>query len=186
MVVHRDWSDGGNDGGLDAFGKAVCRAAERGKRCRLETMIHKGKSSAARLVKARILLKADVSEAGEGLSDSRIVEALETSVSMVYRVRRQLVEEGLEAVLSRKAPARPSVSRIFDGEKEARLIVLACSKPPAGHARWSLRLLESKVVELGIVEAASDSTIRRVLKKTLLARTAANTGSFRPKPVALL
>jgi transposase len=151
----------------------------------LEAIIHKGKSSAARLLKARILLKADVSEAGEGWSDSRIVEALETSVSMVYRVRRQLVEEGLEAVLSRKAPARPSVPRIFAGEKEARLIALACSQPPEGHARWSLRLLESKVVELGIVEAASDSTIQRVLKKTRSSRTAANTGSFRPRPAAL-
>jgi len=151
----------------------------------LEAMIHKGKSSAARLLKARILLKADVSEAGEGWSDSRIVEALETSVSMVYRVRRQLVEEGLEAVFRRKAPARPSVPRIFDGEREARLIALACSKPPEGHARWTLRLLESKVVELGIVEAASDSTIQRVLKKTLFDRTAANTGSFRPKLAAL-
>ena len=148
------------------------------ERRRLDAMIHKGKSSAARLLKARILLKADVSEAGEGWSDSRIVEAVETSVSMVYRVRRQLVEEGLEAVLSRKAPARPSVPRIFDGEREARLIALACSKPPEGHARWSLRLLESKVVELGIVEAASNSTIQRVLKKTRLNRTAANTGSF--------
>jgi len=137
-------------------------AEERG---RLEAMIHKGRSSAARLLKARILLKADVSEAGERWSDSRIVEALETSVSMVYRVRRQLVEDGLEAVLSRKAPARPSVPLIFDGEKEARLIALACSKPPEGRTRWSLRLLESKVVELGIVEAASDSTIQRVLKK---------------------
>jgi transposase len=157
-------------------------AEERGG---LEAMIHKGKSSAARLLKARIVLKADVSEAGEGWSDSRIVEALETSVSMVYRVRRQLVEEGLEAVLSRKAPAQPSVPRIFDGEKEARLIALACSKPPEGHARWSLRLLESKVVELGIVEAASDSTIQRVLKKTRSSRIAANTGSFRPRPAAL-
>ena len=151
----------------------------------LEAMIHKGKSSARRLLKARILLKADVSEAGGGWSDSRIVQALETSVSMVYRVRRQLVEEGLEAVLSRKATTRPSVLRIFDGEKEARLIALACSRPPEGQARWTLRLLESKVVELGIVEAASDSTIQRVLKKTLFGRTAANTGSFRPKPAAL-
>ena len=155
------------------------------ERRELEAMIRKGKSPAARLLKARILLKAEASEAGEGWSDSRIVEALETSLSMVYRVRKQLVEEGLEAVLSRKAPARPSVPRIFDGEKEARLIALACSEPPEGHARWSLRLLESKVVELGIVEAASDSTIQRVLKKTLFSRTAANTGSFRPRPAAL-
>jgi hypothetical protein len=88
--------------------------------------------------------------------------------------------------LSRKPPARPSVPRIFDGEKEARLIALACSKPPEGHARWSLRLLESKVVEFGIVEAASDSTIQRVLKKTLFSRTAANTGSSRPRRAARL
>ncbi len=126
------------------------------ERRQLEAMIRKGKSAAQRLLKARILLKADVSDDGEGWSDSRIIEALETSVSMVYRVRKQLVEEGLEAVLSRKAPAAPAVPRIFDGEKEARLIALACSKPPEGYARWSLRLLESKVVEFGIVEAASD------------------------------
>ena len=159
-------------------------AEERG---RLEAMIHKGKSSAARLLKARILLKADVSEAGEGWSDSRIIEALETSVSMVYRVRRQLVEEGLEAVLSRKAlpRPRPSVPVIFDGEKEARLIALACSKPPAGRARWSPRLLETKVAELGIVEAASDLMIQRVLEKTRLNPTAANTGSFRARRAAL-
>jgi len=154
------------------------------ERRELEAMIGKGKSAAARLVKARILLKADISETGEGWSDSRIVEALETSVSMVYRVRKQLVEEGLEAVLSRRAPSAPAVRRIFDGEKEARLIALACSKPPEGYARWSLRLLESKVVEFGIVEAASDSTIQRVLKKTLFSPTAANIGSSRPRPAA--
>jgi hypothetical protein len=111
------------------------------------------------------LLKANVSEAGEGWSDSRIIEALETSASMVYRVRRQLVEEGFEAVLSRKLRAMPAVPSIFDGEKEAKLIALACSTPPKGRARWSLRLLEDKVVELNIVERASDSTIGRVLKK---------------------
>jgi transposase len=154
------------------------------ERQQLDAMIRKGKSPAQRLLKARILLKADVSEAGEGWSDSRIIDALNTSVSMVYRVRKQWVEEGLEAVLSRKAPALPAVRRIFDGEKEARLIALACSKPPEGYARWSLRLLESKVVELGIVEAASDSTIQRALKKTLFSRTAANTGSSRPRRAA--
>ncbi|MPZ32720.1 MAG: hypothetical protein GEV13_17290, partial [Rhodospirillales bacterium] len=135
------------------------------ERERLEALIGKGKSPAQRLAKARILLKADVSEAGEGWSDSRIIEALETSASMVYRVRKQLVEEGFEAVLSRKPRATPAVPRIFDGEKEAKLIALACSKPPKGRVRWTLRLLENKVVELGIVDRASDSTIGRVLKK---------------------
>jgi hypothetical protein len=135
------------------------------ERERLETLIRKGKSPARRVLKARILLKADVSEAGKGWSDNRIIEALETSPSMVYRVRKQLVEEGFEAVLSRKPRAMPAVARIFDGEKEAKLIALACSKPPKGRARWTLRLLENKVVELGIVDRASDSTIGRALKK---------------------
>jgi transposase len=142
----------------------------------------KGKSPARRLLKARILLKADVSEAGEGWSDRRIIEALDASSSMVYRVRKQLVEEGLEAVLSRKQHAIPAVLPIFDGEKEAKLIALACSKPPKGRARWTLRLLENKVVELGIVDRASDSTIWRALKKTLSSPIAASTGSSRRRP----
>ena len=92
------------------------------ERERLETLLRKGKSPAQRLLKARILLKeADVSEAGEGWSDSRIIKALGTSVSMIYRVRKQLVEEGFEVVLSRKQRATPAVARIFDGEKEAKL-----------------------------------------------------------------
>src|SRR6202171_5947051 len=137
------------------------------EREQLEALIRKGKSAAQRLLKARILLKADVSEAGEGWSDNRIIKALETSASMVYRVRKQLVEEGFEAVLSRKQRATPAVARIFDGEKEAKLIALACSKPPKGRARWTLRLLEKKVVELQIVDRASDSTIGRALKNIL-------------------
>jgi Homeodomain-like domain len=154
------------------------------ERERLETLIRKGKSPARRVLKARILLKADVSEAGKGWSDNRIIEALETSPSMVYRVRKQLVEEGFEAVLSRKPRAMPAVARIFDGEKEAKLIALACSKPPKGRARWTLRLLENKVVELGIVDRASDSTIGRALKKTLFSLIAGNTGSSRRRPTA--
>jgi transposase len=154
------------------------------ERRQLETLVRKGKSPARRLLKARILLKADVSEAGEGWSDSRIIEALDASPSMVYRVRKQLVEEGFEAVLSRKQRATPAVPRIFDGEKEAKLIALACSKPPKGRARWTLRLLENKVVELGIVDRASDSTIGRTLKKTLSSPIAASNGSFRRRPTA--
>ena len=142
----------------------------------LEALIRKGKDPAQRLLKARILLKADVSEAGEGWSDGRIIEALETSASMVCRVRKQLVEEGFEAGVSRKQRATPAVARIFDGEKEAKLIALACSKPPKGRARWTLRLLETKVVELDIVDRASDSTIGRVSKKTRSSRIADSNG----------
>ena len=156
----------------------------RQERERLETLIRKGKSPAPRVLKARILLKADVSEAGKGWSDNRIIEALETSPSMVYRARKQLVEEGFEAVLSRKQRATPAVARIFDGEKEAKLIALACSKPPKGRARWTLRMLEKKVVELEIVDRASDSTIGRVLKKTFSSPIASSNGSSRRRPTA--
>ena len=103
---------------------------------------------------------------------------------MVYRVRKQLVEEGFEAVLSRKQRATPAIARIFDGEKEAKLIALACSKPPKGRARWTLRLLEKKVVELRIVDRASDSTIGRALKKTSFSPIAGSAGSFRRRPTA--
>ena len=154
------------------------------EREQLQALMHKGKCPARRVLKAHILLKADVSEAGEGWSDARIIKALDTSASMVYRVRKQLVEEGLAAVLSRKQRIAPAVARIFDGEKEAKLIALACSKPPKGRARWTLRLLENKVVELGIVDRASDSTIGRTPKKTLSSRIAANAGSSRRRPTA--
>jgi hypothetical protein len=146
------------------------------EREQLAAMIRKGKGPARRLLKARILLKADVSDAGPGWSDSRIIAALDSSASMVYRVRKQLVEEGFAAVLSRKQRATPAVPPIFDGEKEAKLIALACSKPPKGRARWTLRLLENKVVELGIVDRASDSTIHRTLKKTVSNRIAGSAG----------
>ena len=159
----------------DPVKKYVARLSGE-EREQLETLIRKGKGPAQRLLKARILLKADVSEDGDGWSDSRIIEALETCASMVYRVRKQLVEEGLEAVLSRKQRTMPAIARIFDGEKEAKLIALACSEPPKGRARWSLRLLENKVVELDIVDRASDSTIGRVLKKTLSSPIADSNG----------
>ena len=152
------------------FKKYVVRLSAE-ERETLEGMISKGKGPATQLLKARILLKADISEAGDGWSDERIVEALETSVSTVYRTRQRLVEDGLDAALKRKPRERPSITPIFDGELEARLIQLACSQAPAGHARWTLRLLEQKVVELGIVPRASDNTIGRVLKKTFSSRT---------------
>ena len=153
------------------------------ERERLNALIHMGKHPARQLTKARILLKADISEAGDGWSDSQIAEALETSVDTVARTRQQLVEEGFEAVLVRKhspASARP---RIFDGAAEAKLIALACSEPPKRRKRWTLQLLEEAVVELNIVERASDNTIGRTLKKTLSNRTCRNNGSFRRMPM---
>ncbi len=136
------------------------------ERARLEEFIGQGKRAAHLSTRARILLKADVSEAGDGWSDSRIAQALDTSIATVERARRLLVEEGFEAVLTRKSNPNSAPRRIFDGEAEAKLIALACGPAPAGRAKWTLRLLEEKVVELQIVESASDNTIGRTLKKT--------------------
>jgi len=146
------------------------------EREQLNALIRMGKHSARLLTKARILLKADTSAVGEGWSDRRIATALDTSTDTVARTRQQLVEEGFEAVLTRKhspASARP---RIFDGAAEAKLIALACSQPPKGRARWTLQLLEQAVVELNIVERASDNTIGRTLKKTRSDPTCTNNG----------
>jgi hypothetical protein len=131
------------------------------ERERLEALTHAGKSPAQLLTKARILLQADVSEAGEGWSDNAISAALDTSVNNIGRLRRRLVEEGLEGSLKRKYNPNSARPRIFDGAGEAKLIALTCSPAPEGFARWSLRLLEEKVVELNIVEKASDNSIGR-------------------------
>jgi transposase len=140
------------------------------EREQLTALIQSGKHPAQKLLKARILLKADVSEGGEGWSDTQIAAAMETSVDTVARTRQRLVEEGLQAALIRKHSPNSARRRIFDGAAEARLIALACSKPPAGRARWTLQLLEEAVVELKIVERTSDNTIGRTLKKTLSSR----------------
>jgi hypothetical protein len=150
------------------------------QREQLRAVARLGGASSQRRLKARILLKADVGEGGEGWSDAQIVALLEASASMVYRVRRQLAERGLSAVLSRKPAERPPVPKIFAGDKEARLIALASSAPPAGRARWTLRLLEQKVVELNIVERASDSTIGRALNRAVSNMEAAARAARRP------
>ena len=146
------------------------------ERARLDELLRKGKRAGQLLTRARILLKADVSAAGDGWSDSRIAEALDTSVPTIERTRRQLVEEGFEAVLTRKYNPNCSRPRIFDGAAEAKLIALACGPAPEGFAKWSLRLLEEKVVELSIVEKASDNTIGRTLKKTFSSPIASSNG----------
>ena len=144
------------------------------ERAQLDELISKGKRSAQLLTKARILLKADVSDAGEGWSDSRIAAALDASIANIERTRRQLVEEGFQA--TRKYNSNSARRRIFDGAAEAKLIALTLSPAPEGFARWSLRLLEEKVVELHIVERASDNTIGRTLKKTFSSRIASSNG----------
>src|SRR4029077_15797132 len=114
------------------------------ERKRLSELISKGKSAAKIVLKARILLKADQSEEGEGWTDERICEALDTNVAMVTRVRSRLVDDGLDAVLARKKRATPPIQPIFDGERQPQLIPPALSKPPPGYARWTLRLLPTR------------------------------------------
>ena len=136
------------------------------ERAHLANLIRKGKAAARTLLKARILLKADAGSMGAGWADERIAEALETNVGMVYRMRRRLVEEGFEAALGRKRRETPPVKPVFDGEKQAKLTALACSRPPKGRCKWTLRRLAGKVVELEIVESVHFNTVGRALKKT--------------------
>jgi transposase len=131
----------------------------------LHDLIAAGTAPARKLMHARVLLKADQSPGGPAWVDEAIAEAVESSQPTVARIRRQYVEEGLEAALNRRAPRR-RYERKLDGEHEARLVALACSAPPEGQARWSLRLLADRLVELEVVESISFQTVRRVLKKT--------------------
>jgi len=113
----------------------------------------------------RILLKADQSPQGPGWVDDAVAEAVEPSQPTVARVRKQYFRESLQAALNRRAPNR-EYHRKLDGEQEkARLVALACSEPPEGRARWSLRLLADRLVELEIVEEISYQTVDRTLKK---------------------
>ena len=141
----------------------------------LERLITAGTAPARKLMHARILLKADRGPAGPAWVDAAIAEAVAVSQPTVARVRRQYVEQGLEAALNRRAPRR-EYRRTLDGEQEAHLIALACGTPPAGHGRWSLRLLADRMVELDHVEDVSYQTVRRVLKKTSLSPGAGSNG----------
>src|SRR6516165_10604060 len=132
----------------------------------LAGLLSAGKRSALALARARILLKADQADGGPAWPDDRIGEALDCGLRTVERVRQRFVERGLEAALGRKPQDRPSRERKLDGRAEARLIALACSAPPAGRARWTLKLLADKLVELELFASVSDETVRRVLKKT--------------------
>src|SRR5437667_2841406 len=130
----------------------------------LEELLRVGKAAARTLMHARILLKADEGPGGPAWSDDQIIDALEVSRSTVERVRTRGVEEGPDAAL-RPRPSPTPPLRKLDVAQEARLIAVACSPPPQGRKRWTLRLLADKVVELDIVDTVSYETVRRTLKK---------------------
>jgi hypothetical protein len=139
------------------------------ERARLRTLVGSGVAPARMLTRARILLKANQGEGGAGWSDAAIAGALEIHPATVARVRRQSVEQGLDAALERKRPDRV-YARAFDGRAEAHLVALACSTPPAGHERWTLRLLADELVRLEVVAAVSHETVRRTLQQTTSSR----------------
>ena len=140
------------------------------ERQQLADLIASGKGAARKLGHARILLKADAAPGGPAWPDERIAEAVEVSRATVERVRQRFVEQGLEASLGRKPQDRPSRERKLDGRAEARLIALACSEPPEGRREWTMQLLADKLVELRVVDAVADETVRRALKKTRSSR----------------
>lgn len=136
------------------------------ERKQLEQLINKGKVAGYKIKHAHMLLKADESEHGPSWSDTRIAEAYNVSESTVRNLRKRLVEKGLEAALGREK--RTNYSTKLDGEAEAKLIAIACSQPPEGYSRWSVRLLADRLVELEIVDSISHMTVQRAMKKTNL------------------
>jgi transposase len=144
--------------------KYVVRLTDE-ERAYLNNLIQTGTHrAAATLIHARILLKADVGTGGPGWDDERMVEALDCSASTVYRVRQAFVEEGMSAALFRKKPTGRRYRKL-DGAQEAQLIALACSEPPEGQKRWTLRLLADRLVDLQVVESISPECVRTTLKK---------------------
>jgi len=143
--------------------KYIVRLSDE-ERAQLTELTRKGKAAALKIRHAHILLKADAH--GSAWTDAKIAESFAVSVNTVLGVRQRLVEHGLEAALNRKPQQRPSRTPRLDGEGEARLIALRCGEPPAGHARWTLRLLADQAVALDIVETISHETVRQALKKT--------------------
>jgi transposase len=133
----------------------------------LKGLVSKGVCSALKQRHARLLLKADVGPQGQAWPDEQIAQALEMGVRTVARVRQRFVEDGLEAALKRKEQQKRK-ARVFDGAAEAHLIAQACSKAPEGRARWTLRLLADRMVELNIVDGVCHETVRQALKKTNL------------------
>ena len=137
----------------------------RPERQELQQLISRGKADARKLAHARILLQADEAEGGPRRTDEQIASALDASTRTVERVRERFVEQGLDAALLPR-PSKRVYARKLDGRQEAKLVALACSKPPAGKARWTLRLLADEMVELEVVESLSHETVRQTLKKT--------------------
>jgi transposase len=145
------------------MGKQLCIELNEDQRAELERLIHAGNAPARKQTRARILLLSDRSQ-GQKRTDQEVAEAVLCSTSTVRSMRRRFVAGGLPGALNDKG--WPGATPRFTGEVQAQLTLLACSDPPKGAARWSLRLLADQMIELGYVEYISHVTVRELLKKT--------------------
>ena len=146
-------------------------------RAALERLTRTGEYPAAALTRARILLKADAA-GPDAWPDERIADALDVSRMTVQRVRQQFAAEGLDATLHRKKPTGRQYRKL-DGAQEAKLVAIACSEPPAGRVRWTMRLLADRLVELEVVASIDPATVCRTLQKTRSSRGSSGSGSSR-------
>ena len=132
----------------------------------LKAVLKKKRMAAKKRMRARVLLKVDEGEEGPGWSHVRAAEAFDVHVNTVTAVAKKLVKDGFEAAITRKKHVRPGRAAIITGKAEDTLVALATGKPPKGHARWTLRLLADRLVQLEVVESVSHETVRKALKKT--------------------
>lgn len=152
----------GKNGGMEKYIVTL----QTGEIEQLRAFVAKGRHSAQKVINALILLNCDESQGRQSRrTNLEIAQVLQVSERKIERVKRRFVEEGLEVALNGQPPQREYVGKI-DGEVEAHLVAMSCSAPPAGHARWSLRLLADRAVELDLVEAISHESVRQRLKKT--------------------
>jgi transposase len=155
----------------------------RQEREELEALTKRGKTRATRFTRARALLLCDAGPGGPAWKVADAAAALGVTSRTIEHLKKRFVEDGLEAALGRKPREKPPRERIFDGSFEARLIALACSDPPEGYQRWTVRLLADKALELNLAPSVSHMTVQRILKKTNFSLTSAGTAKFRPRGV---
>ena len=150
---------------MEVVGRKIYRVTLSDEERQALREIQRGKGAAQRRLRAHILLLADEDRNGSGLRDAAIASVLNVGLRMVERVRQRCVMEGVEAAVERRERANRK-PRKLDGEAEAKVLARACSKPPEGHARWTLRMLQSKIVELEIVDSVGRETPRRTLRNS--------------------
>ena len=151
------------------------------ERSDLESLTKKGKTHARKFMRARALLLCDAGPGGPAWKVADVAKALGVTTRTIENLKKRFVEDGLDVALERKQREKPPREVVFDGAFEARLLALACSEPPEGYQRWTVRLLADKVVELNIAPSISPMTIQRALKKMNLSLTSASTGKSRHK-----